>query len=273
MAEFPTLRGYWRFEQSVKHKARFVHDDEAQEFLKIVLETSESRRKTLLAGAVLFRAQLGFSWRTENSGEANEFDIETAHPPERMRPRAECVGDGRVNPRGIPCLYLASNASTAMAEVRPWIGSRVSLAQFKVMRDCALVDCSFDKKRSLWLELTGEPSEPDAADREAGVWGDIAHALSRPVTLDEPHIDYVPTQVLAEAFRTHGYDGIVYKSQLDETGRNIALFDVEAAELLNCCLHETKSVHFEFEQAENPYFISKHYPQTGKRLVTEKPST
>jgi hypothetical protein len=33
------------------------------------------------------------------------------------------------------------------------------------MRDCALVDCSLDKKRSVWLELTGEPSEqPDAAE-------------------------------------------------------------------------------------------------------------
>src|SRR5262249_26083446 len=156
--------------------------------------------------------------------EDDEFEIEEAHPPDRMVPNVKYVGEGRANTRGIPCLYLASNGKTAMSEVRPWVGSYVSLAQVKVMRDREVVDCSMDKKwSSLVFSSTGELKEPDsAADREAGVWGDVAEAFSKPVTLDEPHSDYVPTQILAEAFRNHGYDGIVYKSLLNGGGHNIA---------------------------------------------------
>ncbi len=96
------------------------------------------------------------------------------------------------------------------------------------------------------------------------MWGEIAYAFSRPVTPDEPIIEYVPTQILAEAFRAHGYDGIVYRSLLGE-GLNVALFDSGVAELLNCGLYETNSVSFKFDQCSNPYFIRKHYPELQKR--------
>jgi RES domain-containing protein len=261
MAEFPTVYGYWNFERSVKRKARYVHDDDVREFLKTVMETSELRRKTLEEGQILCRAQRGFKWRRIEQDD-EEFEVEGAYPADRMVPRAEFVGEGRVNSRGIPCLYLASNQKTAMSEVRPWVGSYISLAQFKVTRDCDVVDCSMDKKRSSFVfTSTGELKEPDAAGREAGVWGDIAQAFSKPITVDEPHSDYVPTQVLAEAFRSHGYDGILYKSLLDDGGFNIALFDLASAELINCGLYQTKSVLFEFEPADNPYFVLKHYPE------------
>lgn len=266
MAEFPSSESYWRFAQSVKLKARFVHDNEVRDFLGIVLESSVSRRKRLQKDSLLFRAQRGSTPRTEKSGE-EEFDVPRAHPPERMSPKAECVGDGRANPKGIPCLYLASNQNTAMAEVRPWVGSYVSLAQFKVMHDCMVVDCSLDERR--WIFYPG-PGEVDAAAIEAKVWGEIAYALSKPVALDESHSDYVPTQILAEAFRNHGYDGIIYRSLLDKRGKNIALFDVKAAELINCGLYETKSVSFEFEQADNPYFVVKHYPEIEKSPAADE---
>src|SRR5690242_3397896 len=99
MAEFPTVNGYRNFEQSVKRKARYIYDNEIREFLKAVMETSESRRKTLQKGKILCRAQRGFAWRTEKQGEV-EFDIEAAYSSERMVPKAEYVGDGRANTRG-----------------------------------------------------------------------------------------------------------------------------------------------------------------------------
>jgi hypothetical protein len=82
----------------------------------------------------------------KNAGTDKEFEIPYAFEPERMVPQAEFVGDGRVNPRGIPCLYLASTKEAAMAEVRPWVGSYISLAQFKIMRDVVVVDCTKDER-------------------------------------------------------------------------------------------------------------------------------
>jgi hypothetical protein len=136
------------------------------------------------------------------------------------------------------------------------------------------LDCTLDHKRSWWFEvidwttgLTAE--EPSPADKEAGVWGDIAHAFSEPVSPDEPLSDYVPTQILAEASRGYGYDGIMYKSLLDERGMNVALFDVAAAEPINFCLYQTRRISFDFDQIENRRFVTKHYPEllrsAGKR--------
>jgi hypothetical protein len=131
------------------------------------------------------------------------------------------------------------------------------------MRDVVVVDCTKDKRMfPNWLLNQDQQEIPDEK-REQIAWGDIAHALSRPVTPDEPVTEYVPTQILAEAFRAHGYDGLVYKSLLGD-GLNIALFDCDAAELINCGLYETNAVSFKFDQCSNPYFISKHYEELQK---------
>lgn len=280
MAEFASLDSYLRFQHSVRWKTRFVYNDEITEFLRVVLETSAPRLKKIPKDQILFRAQRGFTWRLENAGKEGEFEVETAFKPERMIPKAGLVADGRVNPSKIPCLYLATNRNTAMAEVRPWVGSRVSLAEFRVMRDCVVVDCSLDHRRSLYFQIIDlnaleKTPEPDAAAKEAGVWGDIAYAFSEPVSPDEPHSDYIATQILSETFRSHGCDGIVYKSLLDERGKNVALFDVKSAKLINCCLYETKSLSFGFEQADNPYFTTKHYKEAlegddGSRAADER---
>lgn len=269
MPEFPSKDGYHRFQQSVRHKARYVHDDDVRGFLSTLLETSKSRSKTLEKGEFLWRAQRGCEWRVEYAGTEAEQEVPCGLSPDRMKPKAECVGDGRVNPRGIPVLYLASNSATAVAEVRPWVGSYVSLAQFKVMRNCDVIDCSMDKTRS-WQFVFLE-GEPDPEKREQAVWGDLSHALSRPVTPEEPSTEYVPTQIIAEAFRAHGYEGIVYGSLLGN-GLNLALFDIEAAELINCGLQEVTRVAYTFDQADNPYFIAKHYPEGKKAAVEEAAS-
>ncbi len=264
MREFDSPDSYHRFEHAVKRKTRYVHDDAVRAFLATVIETSQTRKDTIEAPTVLWRAQRGYEWRTEQQGEEEEFEVPEAYGPERMVPKAEFVGDGRVNPRGIPCLYLASTKEAAMAEVRPWVGSYISLAQFKLMREVTIVDCTKDKRQFPHWLLSPNQRALAPEKREEVVWGDIGHALSRPVTPDEPPTEYVPTQILAEAFRANGYDGIVYRSLLG-AGFNIALFDCHAAEIINCGLYETEGVSFKFEQCSNPYFITKHYPQLAKK--------
>jgi hypothetical protein len=96
--------------------------------------------------------------------------------------------------------------------------------------------------------------EPGSDEREKAVWAHIDHAFSQPVSADNPTTEYIPTQILAELFRKNGFDGVVYKSLLGE-GFNVALFDIEAAKLVNCFLYDTKSVVFKFEEAGNPYFL------------------
>jgi hypothetical protein len=149
--------------------------------------------------------------------------------------------------------------------MRPWVGEHITIAQFRTLRDCRLVDCSLNTTQS-WFqkfertdlnlviaeaeEPGEEAKEPDASTKEEGVWGDIGFAFSKPVTRDEPHLDYIPTQILAENFRSEGYDGLIYKSLLDAKGKNIALFDPNAATFKSSCLYRTRSAAFEFVRVD-----------------------
>jgi hypothetical protein len=260
MSAFKSPKAYRGFVQSVKYETRFVHSKEVLDFLAAVIATSKKRDQPLNKGISLWRAQRGFRWDTIRQ-EDEEFEVEGPYLPERMIPKAELVGEGRANTRGIAVLYLASNQNTALSEVRPWLGSYVSLAEFKLLRDCKLVDCSRDKKKSgLVFGEEGEILDPPEDMWESLAWGEIGYAFSRPVSLEDARSDYIPTQVLSEAFRNAGYDGVIYKSLLDNRGWNIVLFDLRAAEVANCCLHQTKAVRLEFRQSGNPYFIQKFYP-------------
>jgi hypothetical protein len=101
--------------------------------------------------------------------------------------------------------------------------------------------------------LFGVPP-PDAESRERAVWGEISYAFSEPVTASDEKADYAATQILAEAFRSIGCDGIRYKSRLGQ-GNSIALFDLESADLMECGVFQTRELLFAFSLAGNPYHI------------------
>ncbi len=68
-----------------------------------------------------------------------------------MRPLKDSATEGRANPKGIPCLYVASERETAMSEIRPWIGSTVSVAKFSNKNELRLID--FSKHPNVTLPL------------------------------------------------------------------------------------------------------------------------
>jgi hypothetical protein len=144
-----------------------------------------------------------------------------------------------------------------MSEVSPWVGSEISVAQFRITKPLSVIDCSvnhslnplfFDTKRGFY--------EPDEEKREKAVWAHIDKAFSTPVTQNENQAHYAPTQVIAELFKRNGFDGVVYKSMLSD-GFNVALFERDAAEILNCFLYEAKSIEIDFKETANPYFVKR----------------
>jgi len=147
-----------------------------------------------------------------------------------------------------------------MSEVRPWLGSLVSVAQLKIQRDLRVIDCSkyHDKHRFIFLE------QPTPARIEKSVWSAIDRAFSEPATRSDDTAEYSATQAIAELFHSEGYDGVVYKSSFGEKGFNVALFDVECAKLLNCSLFKVDNIRVYFRQDANPYFI------VGKRKKRTK---
>lgn len=228
-----------------------MHEKHVLTFLNTLLETSKQRHRCISEGKYVWRAQLGcdFEERMQND---DVWDEPVAYPPERMKPPPHVAHEGRVNPKGIPCLYVATDKETAMAEVRPWIGGEVSVGQLRTMRELTLIDFSqgHNSKANLFFE------EPSPTEREQHIWEQVDRAFSTPVTSDPTTAEYVPTQVISEFFKKKGFEGIAYKSKLG-TGFNLALFDLEAASVVNCSLYPVKSVLFTYGEVKHGYRIPK----------------
>ncbi len=147
-----------------------------------------------------------------------------------------------------------------MAEVRPSVGTYVSVGQFKILRPLTILDCSIGHETAFNFYF----EEPHAEEREKAVWNDIDRAFSEPLAVDDSSAVYAPTQILSEIFKGEGYDGLAYKSNLGP-GFNLALFDIKAADVINCFLYKVKSVLYEFDDELTPYFVQKHYRKKNKR--------
>jgi len=243
---FQSFQAYSDFEKVVKGKFRYVHDKSTKRFLTAALLTSNSRKIFIHKGQIYWRAQLGCI--------QNRYTFDP-YPPERMKPPFGKAKEGRANPKGISCLYLATNMQTAIQEVRPWLESNVTVAQFQVAKDLELIDCSkhihkldgtgFD---SLYPYIGGDEKKFSNSEIEECVWSWIDRAFSMPVDPSDDTADYVPTQILAEFFKASRYDGIIYNS-LFAGGKNLVLFDVDSAEVLDCKLYRIINMPpFEFRE-------------------------
>ena len=134
---------------------------------------------------------------------------------------------GRANPAGIPYLYLASDTNTAISEVRPHTGEFATVAEFKLRENLTVVDLRSPK-------ITVSPFIFDSSDEIVQLKADLPFLEGLGVELTQPVLprsaatDYVPSQYLCEFIKKQGFDGVVYNSSVG-TGKNLALFDVEAA--------------------------------------------
>ncbi len=248
---------YWRFARFVMRQARHIMDAESQSFINEVVETCKKRVRKIPKGTALWRAQLGHSMRMEpildEVGDVvDEFETEAPWEPDRMVPFLDRAYEGRVNPKGIPCLYLSTDRDTSMTETRPWIGSYVTVCQFVMLRDLTVVDCTADPLPVIPPALQGE--ERKAATREGLAWKAINKAFSKPVTRSDDLAGYAPTQVLAEAFRSAGYEGIFYGSKVGK-GKTVAAFDLKVAKQANAFLFQVDNINVAFTEAANPYFL------------------
>ncbi|MHB8065759.1 MAG: RES family NAD+ phosphorylase, partial [Ruminiclostridium sp.] len=142
----------------------------------------------------------------------------------------EIISDGRTNPAFIRYLYTAEDPHTALVEVRPYLGSKVSIAEIKINKALKIVNFSH--------ETLTDPYE----DMEYLV--DIAmNRFSKPS--DSNKKDYIATQYIAEYIKSLGYDGIRFDSSLHKTGKNVTIFNYNSCETVSSKLYGIKDIIFE----------------------------
>lgn len=144
--------------------------------------------------------------------------------------QADHAAANRFSAAGVPMFYGASSLSAALAEARSASAERpevLTVGEFEAAQDLLLID------------LTREVAVPDVLDEERGDRRPELRFLSsyrdealRPVTRDgAEHIDYVPTQIVSEYFRSgfrtkagQRVHGIRYPSVQSAGETNVVLF-------------------------------------------------
>lgn len=134
---------------------------------------------------------------------------------------------GRANPAGIPYLYLASNAMTAVSEVRPHTGDKVSVAVFLPRRGLTVVDLRSPRKVVSPFLL--DPIDIGRMRCDLPFLERLGEELTRPVLPHAAAIDYAPSQYLCEFIKNCGYEGVLCRSSVATGGMNLALFDPRLA--------------------------------------------
>jgi len=230
----------WSSFKSFKHKKkqeeRYFHDNETQAFFATLLTTAKDRIESIPKGQRYWRAQLGNKDDPLYDGHIVDCNA-VPLPIGRMKPLADKACEGRINPKGIPCLYLATNEKTAVFEVRPWVGYYVTVAVFDTLKDLKVIDCSRGEINPMAitagdLDKLWKLKQPTTEEAIKIIWQWIDLAFLEPVERNDKIADYVPTQIIAELFKTNGFDGVKYKS-LFNNGMNLALFDINSAKQID----------------------------------------
>lgn len=180
-------------------------------------------------------------------------------------PPSPIVPAGRMNARGIAVFYGATDAEVAIAEVRPPVGSRVAVAQFRIIRPLRILSLGF----LAFARAEGSIFDEDYAAlcQRTAFLQSLSDLLCEPVLPDHEDLDYLPSQAVADFLATENnprLDGVAYPStQIDGSGSNLVLFH-KAARVQELDLPDGTVVEatgpFDDEGFEIGYHVSELVP-------------
>jgi RES domain-containing protein len=222
------LEAFVRWTDHLRRVDRFhLREDDEQLVERIVEYSIQHRSNELGADQNLYRVRI------------NGIDERRAKPLCEMgAPLPHLARPGRMNPLGIPYLYLALDQATAVAEVRPWAGALLSVARLTPQRALRLVNLNYRDVKPPEMQV----QKGEQKDYETFLLF-MSQSLARPQDPND-ELSYIPTQYFAEKFKRQGLDGIIYLSVLQKGGSNLVLFDVNSAAAKYVSLHEVQGLSY-----------------------------
>lgn len=199
------LEAKWDLFKRRFEKNRFfipAEDELISEYLHQIVFGDEPRK--IASGETFYRARI-------NENPEKPFEINDLKAPPK-----EVANYGRLNPKNIPYLYMSEDATTVLAEVRPYIGATVEIAKCALLREIKIID------------LTKSDNDDE---RTNNFRKKLSELFSVPYSPRDTEKEYLPTQFIAEYIKENGFDGVMYKSAVNKGGVNICLFDTEIVEI------------------------------------------
>lgn len=232
------------FCKSIVYGQRFFND-RAKELLAEIFDGIHLQRSRQHSNPVfeirpgdpmsaVFRARIEEDVETRKAI-AQDVPNQLGPPPSRKR------RPGRMNPSGVTAFYSAFDMETCIAELRPSIGSVVVGAQFDIIVPLWVLDTT---------RFAGTFKEPNLFSRDhikrTAQWRFMQRfmlEIALPISPNDEHLDYIPTQAVAEYLLNHHefhlggskhrIEAIIYRSAQHPDGKNIVILgdacNIEAA--------------------------------------------
>lgn len=194
----------------VKHQRRFF-DIEVKDKLASLLGKPGSPEALALPTLVIEPGGIDLMYRARLISSRHEAIRILREPQKELKsPQSKDAKAGRMNPAGISVFYGALSENTAIAEVRPSVGSSVVVGAFKILKKMRLLNLP-----QIDLCYTGSIFDPDYENRVSrrDFFQKFHNLITKPILPTEEFIEYVPTQAVAE-YVAHvlNFDGIIYAS-------------------------------------------------------------
>lgn len=206
-----------RLGHGIRIGSRFYCSDDAQMAYRWFQRLIDQVAVNIDPGVTFYRARRG------TDGEVPYHGLKLAPPPPSL------ATAGRANVQGQPVLYVCNDELTAIHEIRPSIGDKISLGKFALARSVKIVDLSRPQYVSPFVD---DFKKYTSYKDKKGLCEALGAKLSVPIRPDDQARDYIETQVLAGIVAESGYDGIRYgSSQNGASGaKNYVFFDTSCAE-------------------------------------------
>lgn len=214
------------FEHILKTSARFFNKKN-EELLKSVFDNIESLntvRKRPVVRNIGPESEITHLYRGRVFQSDFKLKIALESPDKELGPPpSECASAGRMNSRGVSVFYGATESQTALAEIRPPVGSKVAVASFELTRKLKVLDLSALKL----TRATGSIFDKNYANQLSRIMflRNLSQRMTRPIMPDDEHSEYLTTQVIADFLASElKFDGIIFSSAQSKVGSNVTLF-------------------------------------------------
>lgn len=225
-----TKESSWeKFTTSIKCINRFHSNHINLELLKSFFESPVMQKIITKGDTEFFRARIS----DENGLKKDEM----GPPPIGL------ITAGRVNSQGIRCLYLSNDQITTIHEIRARDFDYISIGKFRAKQELRIVDLSNLEKIS---PFSMDDFNAEWFSINMTILKKISREIAKPLRRQDSELDYLPSQYIADYIKSLGYDGICYRSTLNKSGVNYAIFDNKKFECIAVSLVHVNSVEYQY---------------------------
>ena len=272
------VTGGWEYvDQSLVHGQRFFNRHAMSLFSGLLREALDAKDadgtsvaiRRISPGAAFYRARVV----DDSLNVFKPIPGDALGAPPKHRP-----SNNRMNPAGIPLLYVAGDIKTSIAEVRPSIGDLVIVGEHRTTKELSFFDFTAIDRRIRHEPLSFLDPLYEKRTELRLLLGYINEQIGKPVRAADPG-GYIITQALAEFIRYGSdtefggvkFDGIIYQSVQNKGGENLVLFNnngegpqVQAPDWMprfdttvaNVFLFDTEAIHYTYVAAKQSVRIA-----------------